>query len=121
MNLQEQARRMNSIINLHRNLLREARYSNSLTIPIPRDDGGETVPIRSPYDLERLPNGTRISMCWNELQVAPGGMIYPYSGGENAATFTEFWDELVTCVAYQPHDDPDAMPRITHMPDTERN
>lgn len=121
MNLQQQARHLNSIIRLHQRLLREARYSNSLTIPIPRDDGGETVLISSPHDLEALPNGTRINMCWSELQVAPGGMIYPYSGGENAATFNEFWDDLVACVAYQPHDDPEAMPRITYMPNAERN
>lgn len=33
MNLQQQARHLNSIINLHQNLLREARYS--ITIPLP--------------------------------------------------------------------------------------
>lgn len=120
MNLQQQARHLNSIINLHKNLLREARYSNSVTIPLPRDDGGETVFISSPSGLEFLPMGTRINMCWTEVQVAPGGMIYPHSGGEMAATFDEYWDELVACVAYQPQDDPDAMPRITHMPDIER-
>lgn len=121
MNLQQQARHLNSIIKLHQNLLREARYSNSITIPLPRDDGGKDVLIRSPHDLEALPIGTHISMCWNELQVAPGSMVYPYSGGEIARTFDEYWDELVACVAYQPQDDPDAMPRITHMPITERN
>lgn len=121
MNLQQQARHVNSIIKLHQNLLRAARYSNSITIPLPRDDGGKTVRIRSPHDLECLPVGTRINACWSELQVAPGGMVYPYSGGEKAATFDEFWDDLVACVAYQPHDDPEAALHITHMPDTERN
>ena len=121
MNLQEQARHLNSIIKFHQNLLRELRYGGCITIPIPRDDGGEDVPIRTPHDLAALPIGTRIGMCWSELQVAPGGMVYPYSGGENAETFNEFWDELVACVAYQPQDDPDTMPRITHMPITERN
>lgn len=121
MNLQQQARHLNSIIKLHQNLLREARYSNSITIPLSRDDGGEAVLISSPHDLARLPIGTRINMCWNEVQVAPDNMAYPYSGGEMAMTFEEFWDEMVACVAYQPHDDPEAMPRITYMPDTERN
>lgn len=121
MNLQQQARHLNSIINLHQNLLREARYSNSVTIPLPRDDGGKTVTVSSPLDLRYLPIGTRINMCWNEVQVAPGSMAYPYSGGEMAMTFEEFWDEMVACVAYQPQDDPEAMPRITYMPDTERN
>lgn len=121
MNLQEQARHLNSIINLHKNLLREARYSCSVTIPFPRDDGEEAVLISSPHDLARLPIGTRVNACWDELQVAPGGMVYPYSGGEMAVTFDEYWDELVACVAYQPQDDPEAMPRITHMPNTERN
>lgn len=121
MNLQQQARHLNSIINLHRNLLREARYSNSITIPLLRDDGGKVVTVSSPLDLRYLPMGTRINMCWTELQVAPGNMVYPYSGGEMASTFEEFWDEMVACVAYQPHDDPEAMPRITYMPDTERN
>ena len=121
MNLQQQARHLNSIIKLHQNLLREARYSNSIAIPLPRDDGGEAVLISGPHDLARLPIGTRINMCWTELQVAPGGMAYPYSNGEGARTFDDFWDEMVACVAYQPHDDPDAMPRITYMPDTERN
>lgn len=121
MNLQQQARHLNSIIKLHQNLLREARYRCSITIPLPRDDGGEDVLIRSPLDLRYLPIGTRINMCWTELQVAPGSMVYPYSGGEIACTFDEYWDEMVACVACQPQDDPDAMPRITHMPDTERN
>lgn len=121
MNLQQQARHLNSIINLHKNLLREARYSRCITISLPRDDGGETVLISSPNGLARLPIGTRVNMCWNELQVAPGGVAYPYSGGEVAMKFDEFWDEMVACVAYQPQDDPDAMPRITYMPDTERN
>lgn len=121
MNLQQQARHLNSIIKLHQNLLREARYSNSITIPIPRDDGGEAVTVSSPLDLRYLPIGTRINMCWTELQVAPGNMVYPHSDGEIACTFDEYWDEMVACVAYQPQDDPDAMPRITHMPNTERN
>lgn len=121
MNLQEQARHLNSIIKFHQNLLREVRYGGCITIPISRDDGGETVTVSSPLDLRYLPIGTRISMCWNELQVEPGSMVYPYSGGEIACTFDEYWDELVACVAYQPQDDPDAMPRITHMPIIERN
>lgn len=121
MNLQQQARHLNSIIKLHQNLLREARYSRSISIPLPRDDGGKAVTVSSPLDLRCLPIGTRINMCWNEVQVAPDSMAYPYSGGEMAMTFDEFWDEMVACVAYQPQDDPDAMPRITHMPDTERN
>lgn len=121
MNLQQQARHLNSIINLHKNLLREARYSRCITIPLPRDDGGETVRISSPNGLARLPIGTRINTCWCEYQVAPGGMVYPYPGGEKAETFEGFWDGLVTCVAYKPHDAPEAMPRITYMPDTERN
>ena len=121
MNLQQQARHLNSIIKLHQNFLRKARYSNSITIPLPRDDGGEDVLIGSPHDLMALPIGTRINMCWTELQVAPGNMVYPHSGGEIACTFDEYWDEMVACVAYQPQDDPDAMPRITHMPDTEHN
>lgn len=121
MNLQQQARRLNSIIKLHQRLLREARYSMCITIPLPRDDGEGDVPIHSPHDLARLPIGTRINMCWTELQVAPGSMVYPYSDGEVACTFDEYWDEMVACVAYQPQDDPEAMPRITYMPDTERN
>ena len=121
MNLQQQAQHLNSIIKLHQNLLREARYRCSITIPLPRDDGGEAVLISSPHDLARLPIGARVNACWNELQVAPGGMVYPYSDGEMAMTFDEYWDELVACVAYQPQDDPEAMPRITHMPATERN
>lgn len=121
MNLQQQARHLNSIIKLHQRLLREARYSMCVTIPLPRDDGEEDVPIHSPHDLARLPIGTRINACWDELQVAPDGMIYPHSGGEKAETFEEFWDCLIACVAYQPQDDPEAMPRITYMPNTERN
>lgn len=121
MNLQEQARHLNSIIKLHQNLLRAARYSYSITIPLPRDDGGEAVAVSSPLDLRYLPIGTRINMCRTELQVAPGSMVYPYSDGEIAHTFDEYWDEMVACVAYQPQDDPEAMPRITYMPDTERN
>lgn len=121
MNLQQQARHLNSIIKLHQKLLCEARYSNSITIPLPRDDGGKAVTVSSPLDLRYLPIGTRINMCWTELQVAPGSMVYPHSNGENACTFDEYWDEMVTCVAYQPQDDPDAMPRITHMPNTEHN
>lgn len=121
MNLQQQARHLNSIIKLHQNLLREARYSRSITIPLPRDDGGDAVTVSSPLNLRYLPIGTRISACWNELQVAPGGMVCPHSGGEVARTFDEFWDELVVCVAYQPQDAPEATPRITYMPDTERN
>lgn len=121
MNLQQQARHLNSIINLHKNLLREARYSRCITISLPRDDGGEAVAVSSPLDLRYLPIGTRINMCRTELQVAPGSMVYPYSDGEIAHTFDEYWDEMVACVAYQPQDDPEAMPRITYMPDTERN
>lgn len=121
MNLQQQARHLNSIIKLHQNLLREARYSMCLTIPLPRDDGGKAVTVSSPLDLRYLPIGTRINMCWIELQVAPGNMVYPYSDGEIACTFDEYWDEMVACVAYQPQDDPDAMPRITYMPIIERS
>lgn len=120
MNLQQQARHLNSIINLHQNLLREARYSNSITIPLPRDDGGEDVSISSPHDLMALPSGTCISMCGSELEVVSVGLIC-LCHREIARTFDEYWDELVACVAYQPHDDPEVMPRITHMPDTERN
>lgn len=121
MNLQQQARHLNSIIKLHQNLLREARYSNSIAIPLPRDDGGKAETVSSPFDLGYLPIGTRINMCWNEVQVAPGSMVYLHLGGETAMTFEEFWDAMVACVAYQPHDDPEAMPRITYMPDTEHN
>lgn len=120
MNLQQQARHLNSIIKLHQNLLREARYSNTVTIPLPRDDGGEAVPISSPHDLMALPSGTCISMCGSELEVVPVGLIC-LCHREIARTFDGYWDEMVACVAYQPHDDPDAMPRVTYMPDTERN
>ena len=120
MNLQQQARHLNSIIKLHQNLLHEARYSRSITIPLPRDDGGETVRIRSPHSLERLPHGTRISLCWDEVRITSYGVAWKYSE-EIDFTFDEFWDTLVELFAYLPEDRPEAMPRITYMPDTERN
>lgn len=120
MNLQQQARHLNSIIKLHQNFLREARHNSGITIPLPRDDGGGIVHIRSPHDLERLPYGTRINLCGDEVRIDSHGVAWKYSE-EADFTFDEFWDALVACVAYQPHDDPEAMPRITYMPDTERN
>ena len=117
MNLQEQARHLNSIIKFHQNLLREVRYGGRLTIPIPRDDGGEDVPIRTPHDLAHLPIGTRISVWRQELRVVPGGLAYHRHEGI-VYTFEGFWDELITCTAFPPRDAA-AMPRITHMP--ERN
>lgn len=120
MNLQQQARHLNSIINLHQNLLREARYSNSIAIPLPRDDGGGIVRIRSPHDLERLPYGTRINLCGDEVRIDSHGVAWKYSE-EADFTFDEFWDALVELLAYPPEDHPEALPYITHMPITERN
>ena len=120
MNLQQQARHVNSIIKLHQNLLREARYRCSIIIPLPRDDGGETVRIRSPHSLERLPYGTRISLCGDEVRVTSYGVAWKH-GEETDFTFDEFWDTLVELFAYPPEDYPEAMPRIAYMPDTERN
>lgn len=117
MNLQQQAQHLNSIIKLHQNLLREARYSCSITIPLPRDDGGEKVLISSPHDLAHLPIGTRIGVWRQELRVVPGGLAY-HGHEEIVYTFEGFWDELITCTAFPPRDAA-AMPRITHMP--ERN
>lgn len=119
MNLQEQARRLNSIIKLHQNLLREARYCCSISIPIPRDDGGEAVVISSPLDLRYLPIGTRISMYRQDLQVVSGGIAYLGRDGI-AYTFEGLWDELVACTGF-PLERSEAMPRITSMPNTERN
>lgn len=119
MNLQQQARHLNSIINLHQNLLREVRYGECITIPLPRDDGGETVPIRSPRDLVTLPMGTRIRVYGNEFQVTPDGIAF-LTRKEIAYTFDDFWDELVTYTGFPP-ERPEAMPRITYMPNTERN
>lgn len=120
MNLQQRARHLNSIIKLHQNLLREARYSRSITIPLPRDDGGETVRIRSPHSLERLPCGTRISLCGDEVRVTSYGVTWKH-GEETDFTFDEFWDTLVELFAYPPEDYTQAMPCITYMPDTDRN
>lgn len=119
MNLQEQAQHLNSIIKFHQNLLREVRYGGRITIPIPRDDGGEDVQIRTPYDLAELPIGTCISVWRQELRVVPGGLAY-HRHEEIVYTFEGFWDELVACIAFPPEATA-ATPRITHMPDTERN
>lgn len=120
MNLQQQARHVNSIIKLHQNLLREARYSRSITIPLLRDDGGETVRIRSPHDLERLPYGTRINLCGDEVRIASYGVAWKWSE-ENDFTFDEFWDTLIELFAFPPEDHPDPLPYITYMPITERS
>lgn len=120
MNLQQQAQHLNSIIKLHQNLLRGARYSRSITIPLLRDDGGETVRICSPHDLERLPYGTRINLCGDEMRITSYGAAWEYSE-ETDFTFDEFWDALVELIAYPPEDHPEVLPRITHMPNTERN
>lgn len=119
MDLQQQAQHLNSIIKLHQNFLREARYSCSISIPIPRDDGGEAVVISSPLDLRYLPTGTRISMYRQDLQVVSGGIAYLGRDGI-AYTFEGLWDELVACTGFPP-ENPEAAPRITHMPITERN
>lgn len=120
MNLQEQARHLNSVMKLHQRLLREARYSGSISIPLPRDDGGSAVHIRSPHDLERLPYGTHINLCGEEVRITSYGAAWKYSE-ETDFTFDELWDALVELVAYPPEDHPDPLPYITHMPDTERN
>lgn len=120
MNLQQQARHLNSIIKLHQRLLREVRYSRSITIPLLREGGGETVLISSPSDLDRLPYGTRISLCGDEVRVTMCGMAWERSE-ETDFTFDEFWDALVELFAYPPEDYPEALPRITHMPITEHN
>lgn len=120
MNLQQQARRVNSIIKLHQNLLREARYSRSIIIPLLRGDGGETVRIRSPHDLERLPYGTRINLCGDEVRIASYGVAWKWSE-ENDFTFDEFWDTLIELFAFPPDDHPDPLPYITYMPITERS
>lgn len=101
MNLQQQARHMNSIIKLHQRLLREVRYSRSITIPLPRDGGGETVRVSSPHDLERLPYGTRISLCGDEVRITSSGMAWEYCE-ETDFTFDEFWDALIELFAYPP-------------------
>lgn len=119
MNLQEQARHLNSIIKLHQRLLREVRYGERITIPVPRGDGGEDVPIRSPRDLATLPTGTRVSVYGNEFQVTPDGMAF-LTRKEIAYTFDDFWDELVTYTGFPP-ERPEALPRITHMPNTKHN
>lgn len=120
MNLQQQARHVNSIIKLHQNLLREVRYGEHITIPLPRDDGGETVRIRSPHDLERLPYGTRINLCGDEVRIASYGVAWKYSE-ETDFTFDEFWDALIELFAYPPEGHPEVLPYITYMPITERN
>ena len=119
MDLRQQARQLYSIIRLHQNLMHEARYCCSITIPIPRDDGGEDVPISSPRDLVTLPMGTRVSVYGKELQVTPDGITF-LTRKEIAYTFDDFWDELVAYTGFPP-ERPEAMPRITYMPDTERN
>lgn len=119
MNLQQQAQHMNRIIKLHQNLLREVRYGEHIVIPLSRDDGGEDVLIRSPRDLATLPIGTRVGVYGNEFQVTPDGMAF-LACKEIAYTFDDFWDEMVAYSAYPPRR-PEAMPRITHMPDTEHN
>lgn len=120
MDLQQQAQHLNSIIKLHQNLLRTVRYSGGITIPLPRDDGGGTVRIRSPHDLERLPYGTRISLCGDEVRITSSGVAWKCSE-ETDFTFDEFWDTLIELFAYPPEDHPEALPYITYMPRTERN
>lgn len=120
MNLQQQARHLNRVIKFHQNLLREARYSHSITITLPQDDGGEAVTVSSPLDLRYLPIGTRISLCGDEARIALGGVAWKYSE-ENDFTFDEFWDALVELIAYPPEGHPEPFPYITYMPLTERN
>lgn len=115
MNLQEQARHLNSIIKLHQNLLREARYRRSITIPLPRDDGGKAVTVSSPLDLRYLPVGTRISLCGDEVRIAVDGVAWKHSE-QNGFTFDEFWDALVELIAYPPEGHPEPFPYITYMP-----
>lgn len=120
MDLQQQAQHLNSIIKLHQNLLREARYSNSITIPLLRDDGGKAVTVSSPLDLRYLPIGTRINLCGDEVRIDSYGVAWKWSE-ENDFTFDEFWDTLIELFAYPPEDHPDPLPYITYMPIAERN
>ena len=120
MNLQEQARHLNSLIKLHQKLLREARYSYGITIPLPRDDGRKAVAVSSPLDLRYLPYGTRISLCGDEVRVTSYGVTWKH-GEETDFTFDEFWDTLVELFAYPPEDHPEALPRIAYTPGTGRN
>jgi hypothetical protein len=121
--LQQQALQVSNAVIEHVSALHDIRYGYELTMPVPRDDWGDPILIHSPISLANLPDGTRIYLIDDEYQVSPDGMIWPpravddITPPSSTMTFDAFWDEMVTCYAYH-IDNPDMLPHITHMPDT---
>lgn len=119
--LQQRALQVINAVIEHMIALHDIRYGYELTMPVPRDDGGDPVLIHSPISLADLPEGTRIYLIDGEYQVSYGGMICPpravddITPPSSTMTFDAFWDEMVTL--YASHiDNEDIMPRITYMP-----
>lgn len=119
--LQQRALQVSNAVIEHVIALHDIRYGYELTMPVPRDDGGDPVLIHSPTSLADLPEGTRIYLIDGEYQVSYGGMIWPpravddITPPSSTMTFDAFWDEMVTL--YANHiDNEDIMPRITYMP-----
>lgn len=119
--LQQRALQVSNAVIEHVIALHDIRYGYELTMPVPRDDGGDPVLIHSPISLADLPEGTRIYLIDGEYQVSYGGMIWPpravddITPPSSTMTFDAFWDEMVTL--YANHiDNEDIMPRITYMP-----
>ena len=121
--LQQRALQVSNAVIEHVIALHDIRYGYELTMPVPRDDGGDPILIHSPISLADLPEGTRIYLIDGEYQVSYDGMVWPPRAVDDIAppsstmTFDAFWDEMVTCYAYQ-IDNPDILPHITYMPDT---
>ena len=119
--LQQRALQVSNAVIEHVIALHDIRYGYELTMPVPRDDGGDTVLIHSPTSLANLPEGTRIYLIDDEYQVSYCGMIWPTRAVDDITppsstmTFDAFWDEMVAL--YANHiDNEDIMPRITYMP-----
>ena len=121
--LQQAARQLNDAILAHTIALSDIHEEHLITLPLPRDDGGDTVLIHYYHSLNLLPHGTLISMNYATYQITPDGVVcvndrlgIPVTN-KTATPLSTFWDEMVTCYAYQ-IDNPDILPHITYMPDT---
>lgn len=75
--LQQRALQVSNAVIEHVIALHDIRYGYELTMPAPRDDGGDPVLIHSPISLADLPEGTRIYLIDGEYQVSYCGTIWP--------------------------------------------
>lgn len=116
MTLEESAKRILSLLNLHKRAVRDIRYSRCFRAPVTLPDGTQTE-VGSPDDLAPLGVGTVIEMFGHEWVIVMGGLAYP-GEQDSVISFDTCFDEMLRYYAgYTAH--PEWAPRIISRPDTE--